>query len=125
MFSVIGAGLFSIIAIMSVLAVCGLPVGEFTMGGRHRVLPMRFRFMAAISLLIQLFAIVVILQAGGYMRMWFSLGATKMVCIVFAVYLSLNTVLNAISSSAKERYVMTPISLAAAICFWVTALSMQ
>lgn len=52
MFSVIGAGLFSIIAIMSVLAVCGLPVGEFTMGGRHRVLPARFRFMAAISLLI-------------------------------------------------------------------------
>ena len=35
MFSILGAVLFGIIAIMTVLVACGLPLGEFTMGGQH------------------------------------------------------------------------------------------
>ena len=33
MFSILGAVLFGIIATMTVLVACGLPLGEFTMGG--------------------------------------------------------------------------------------------
>ena len=35
---------------------------------------------------------------------------------------NLNTVMNCISKSKKEKVVMTPLSLISAICFWVTAL---
>ena len=34
----------------------------------------------------------------------------------------LNAVINFISKSKKEKYIMTPLSFATAICFWITAL---
>ncbi|MDR0294032.1 MAG: hypothetical protein LBH95_07770 [Oscillospiraceae bacterium] len=123
MWAILGAALFTLIAVMTILAALGLPLGEFTMGGQHKVLPARFRFAAAGSFVIQLFAIIVILQGGGFISLWLSSGVTKGICIFFAAYLSLNTIMNLLSKSKKERYVMTLLSLVAAICFWITGLS--
>ena len=124
MFSIIGAVLFGIIAVMTVLVACGLPLGEFTMGGQHKILPKKFRVAAVISFFIQIFAMIIILQAGGFIPLCFSPKVTKYICFFFAAYLSLNTIMNMISKSKKEKYVMTPISLIAAICFWITAFKM-
>ena len=124
MFSILGAVLFGVIAIMTVLVACGLPLGEFTMGGQHKILPKKFRVMAVISVAIQIFAMIIILQAGGFISLWLSFMVTKYICFFFAAYLSLNTIMNMISKSRKEKYVMTPLSLIAGICFWITALQM-
>ncbi len=124
MFSILGAVLFGVIVIMTVLVACGLPLGEFTMGGQHKILPKKFRVMAVISVAIQVFAMVIILQAGGFISMWLSFKVTKYICFFFAAYLSLNTIMNTISKSRKEKYVMTPLSLIAGICFWITAFQM-
>ena len=121
MFSILGAVLFGVIATMTVLVACGLPLGEFTMGGQHKILPKKFRIVAVFSVVIQIFAIVIILQAGGFISMWLSFKLTKYICFFFAAYLSLNTIMNMISKSKKEKYVMTPLSLIAGICFWITA----
>ena len=124
MFSILGAVLFGIIAIMTVLVACGLPLSEFTMGGQHKILPKKLRVVAVISVTIQIFAMIIILQAGGFISLWFSFKVTKYICFFFAAYLSLNTVMNMISKSKKEKYVMTPISLIAGICFWIMAFQM-
>ena len=124
MFSILGAGLFGVIAIMTVLVACGLPLGEYTMGGQHKILPKKFRLAAVLSVAIQIFAMIIILQAGGLLPLWFSFKITKYICFFFAAYLSLNTIMNMISKSKKEKYVMTPISLVAGICFWITAFQM-
>ncbi|EGD38220.1 hypothetical protein MK394_07660 [Streptococcus sanguinis] len=124
MFSILGAVLFGIIAIMTVLVACGLPLGEFTMGGQHKILPKKFRLAAVVSVAIQVFATIIILQTGGFIPLWFSFKVTKYICFFFAAYLSLNTIMNMISKSKKEKYVMTPISLIAGICFWITAFQM-
>ena len=124
MFSILGAVLFGVIAIMTVLVACGLPLGEYTMGGQHKILPKKFRLAAVISVAIQIFAIIIILQAGGFIPLWLSFKVTKYICFFFATYLSLNTIMNMISKSKKEKYVMTPISLIAGICFWITAFQM-
>ena len=124
MFSILGAVLFGIIATMTVLVACGLPLGEFTMGGQHKILPKKFRLAAVLSVAIQIFAMIIILQAGGLLPLWFSFKITKYICFFFAAYLSLNTIMNMISKSKKEKYVMTPISLIAGICFWITAFQM-
>ena len=124
MFSILGAVLFGIIAIMTVLVACGLPSGEYTMGGQHKILPKKFRLAAVVSVAIQIFAMIIILQAGGLLPLWFSFKITKYICFFFAAYLSLNTIMNMISKSKKEKYVMTPLSLIAAICFWITAFQM-
>ena len=124
MFSISGAVLFGIIATITVLVACGLPLGEFTMGGQHKILPKKFRVMAVISVVIQIFAMIIILQAGGFISLWLPFTVTKYICLFFAAYLTLNTIMNMISKSKKEKYVMTPISLIAGICFWITAFQM-
>ena len=120
MFSILGAALFGLIATMTVLVACSLPLGEFTMGGQHKILPKKLRVAAVISVAIQIFAMIIILQAGGFIPLWFSFKITKYICFFFAAYLSLNTIMNMISKSRKEKYVMTPLSLIAGICFWIT-----
>ncbi len=123
-FAILGAVIFGVIATMTVLVACGLPLGEFTMGGQHKVLPKNLRVAAVISVAIQFFAMIIILQAGGFIPLWFSFKVTKYICFFFAAYLSLNTIMNMISKSRKERFVMTPLSLIAGICFWITAFQM-
>lgn len=122
MIAIIGASLFSIVIILSILILCGLPLGELTMGGKYKVFPKKLRIVLAVQLILQLFFVIIILQMGGFIPLWFSCKATKRVCIVMAVYLSLNVVMNSISKSKKEKYIMTPLSLLSAICFWITAL---
>ena len=124
MTAITGAFLFAIVAVMTILAAFGAPLGEFTMGGKYKVLPRQFRVMAFISFVIQIFAIITILQAGGLLTQWFPEKVTKVICIFFAAYLSLNTFMNLLSNSKKERYFATPLSVIAAVCFWITALNM-
>ena len=124
MFAILGAVIFGVIATMTVLVACGLPLGEYTMGGQHKVLPKNLRVAAVISVAIQIFAMIIILQAGDFISLWFSFKVTKYICFFFAAYLSLNTIMNMISKSRKERFVMTPLSLIAGICFWITAFQM-
>ena len=122
MFAIIGACLFSVVIILSILIICGLPLGELTMGGQYKVFPKKLRLALAAQLLLQIFFMVIILQEGGYMTLWFSPKATKIISIIMAVYLSLNALMDLFSKSKKERYIMTPLALACAVCFWITAL---
>lgn len=124
MVAIIGASLFSIVIVLSILLICGLPLGELTMGGKYKIFPKKLRIVLAVQLILQVFFMVIILQAGGFMPLWFSYDITRITCIIIAVYLSLNIVMNSISKSKKEKYIMTPLSLFSAICFWVTALQM-
>ena len=124
MMQILGAILFGIVAILTMLIGLGLPLGEFSMGGKYKVIPSKLRILCWISLVIQLFAIIVILQAGNIVPLWFSIKTTKYIVLFFAIYLSLNTIMNLLSTSKKEKYCATPLSVLAAICFWITGLNM-
>ena len=122
MIAIIGAGVFSIVIVLSFLIVCGFPLGELTMGGRYKVFPKKLRIVLVMQLIIQIFFVVIILQMGGLIPFWFSENATKIICIIMAVYLSFNTIMNFISKSKKEKYIMTPLSAISAVCFWIITL---
>lgn len=123
MIAFIGAGLCGVVIILSILLILGLPLGEFTMGGQFDKIPKKLRIIVLLfQLLMQIFFCVIILQTGGHMPLWFSEKITRVICIVLAVYLSVNTVANFCSRSKKEKYIITPLSLLTAICFWITAL---
>ncbi|MBP5625464.1 MAG: hypothetical protein J6W98_00940 [Bacteroidales bacterium] len=118
--SIIGACAFSVVIILSFLIILGLPLGELTMGGQYKVFPKKLRIVLVSQLLLQVFFVIVILQMGGYLPLWFSYKTTRIILIVMAVYLSLNVLMNLASKSRKERLIMTPLSLIAAVCFWIT-----
>ncbi|MBS7340116.1 MAG: hypothetical protein KIH00_07715 [Lachnospiraceae bacterium] len=124
MISIIGAGAFSIVIILSILIICGLPLGELTMGGQYKVFPPKLRIVLVTQLILQVFFVLIILQMGEIIPLLFSYNVTKIIGIVMAIYLSVNTVMNLISKSKKEKYIMTPLSFVTAICFWITALKM-
>lgn len=119
--SITGAVLLLAVAVMEILLIFGLPLGEFTMGGRYKVLPPMYRMFAASSVILQLFGAAMILQDGGLMNMWFAGKVIKIICFVFAGFFAVNTVMNIISPSKKEKYVMTPLAAVETCCFAVTA----
>lgn len=122
MFAIIGAIVFLIVIILSILIIAGLPLGELTMGGQHKIFPPKMRIVLFFQLFLQIFFMIIILQQGNIIPLWFSEGTTKTICIIMAIYISLNTLMNLFSKSKKERYIMTPLSLIAAISLWITAL---
>ena len=122
--SIIGAILLVAVAVMEVLLIIGLPLGEFTMGGRYKVLPTMFRLFAASSIILQLFGAAMLLQCSGLMAMWFASNVIRIICFVFAGFFAVNTIMNLISPSKKEKFVMTPLAAIEAACFAITAFLM-
>lgn len=123
MIQILGAGLFGIVAVLTLFIGLGFPLGEYSMGGKYKVVPPKLRILFWISFIVQLLAIVVILQAGNILPLWFSAQTTHYIILFFAIYLSLNTIMNLLSPSKKEKLIATPLSTIAAICFWITALA--
>lgn len=124
MFSILAAFIFSVIVVLCILLICGLPLGEFTMGGQNKVLPKSMRFLAIIMLILQIFAIIIVLQCGGHIMMWFPRNITRTICYIYAGYMILNSIMCFFSKSKKEKYVMTPLAFVAGICFFITAWNM-
>ena len=118
-FSIVGAMIFGLIAILTLLVTLGLPLGEFTMGGKHKVLPIEMRFASGSAFIFQLIAIVSILYVGEIISLAVPFSIAR--GIFFGFYLLLNTGMNLMSFSKKEKYVMTPLALIGSICFFVTA----
>lgn len=87
MASILGAILFGGIAVMTLLVSFGLLLGEFTLGGKYRVLPMKMRIVSGISFFIQLLAIIVILQVGEVFALGLpenvAKGGVLLLCCVF------------------------------------------
>jgi len=122
-FSITGSILFLIVLGLYILLALGLPYGEFAMGGKHKILTRMERIISIISIIIQAFAILILLHCGGVISVGFSDKVASVLCYVFAGYLSLNVILNLLSKSKKEKRYMTPVSVVIAFCFWITALN--
>ena len=121
----IGAALLAVVIVMSILLICGLPLGEFSMGGRFgKVWPPKIRIIGISQLLTQIFALYIILTAGNIVPYFINYTDTRVICFVFAAFFFGNTFLNIISPSKKEKFVMTPMSLISAVCFLITAILM-
>ena len=121
----IGAALLTIVIVMSILLICGVPLGEFSMGGKFgKKWPPKIRLLGLTQLLSQLFALYIILAAGAILPYFFNKDVTRVVCYVFSAFFFFNTALNIISPSKKEKFVMSPMSLGAAVCFLITAICM-
>lgn len=122
-FVYVGTCLLVIVIILSVLLICGLPLGELTMGGRYKVWPKELRVVAVGQLLGQIFAAYILLSSGDIIPLLFTRKTTQIICFVFSVFFMINTFMNFISGSKKEKYIMTPMSAIEAICFGMAGLN--
>ena len=120
---IVGLICLLIVVILSILILCGLPLGELTMGGQFKTFTGKMKLILFSQLFVQVFFIIVFMQINNKMPMWFSNNTTRIIAIIMAIYLSLNTLMNLISKSKKERYIMTPLSLLTSISFWISVLN--
>ena len=88
----VGACLLVVIIILSILLICGFPLGELTMGGIYKgVWPKKLRVIAIGQLLVQLLALYILLSAGARIPLLFTKRMTKIICLIFAVFFVSNT----------------------------------
>lgn len=82
----VGAFILLAVIILSILLICGFPLGELTMGGKYKIWPKKLRMIAIGQLLLQLFALYILLSAGAVIPLLFTRKMTKIICFVFAVF---------------------------------------
>jgi len=121
MIAIIGSIIFFAASVLYILIALGLPYGDFAMGGRYKTMPLKMRYLCGFSVLVQWFAILILLQTAEIIPLFFSENTTKGLCVFWAIYISINSIMNATSKSKKEKYIITPMSVITGICFWITA----
>ena len=114
--------LLALLAAFQIALIAGAPIGRFAWGGQDRVLDPRKRVGSVVAVVLYVgFAVLALTRAG----VLFDAGeALPVVIAMWAVfgYLVLGVLLNALSRSRAERFVMTPVSLLLAILALVVAL---
>ncbi|WP_086347982.1 hypothetical protein [Candidatus Enterococcus clewellii] len=122
--TLIGSTLLGLVAALYALLALGFPLGEFAMGGADRIMPKKKRIACALSIPIQLFAALVLLQAGGHLSIGLPSTVAKNICIGFGIYFGFNVSMNLMSKNNKERFVMTPLAAITAFSLLYTAFQM-
>ncbi|WDF02042.1 hypothetical protein [Shouchella hunanensis] len=92
------------------LLTVGLPLGEAAMGGYYKVLPPVLRAVSACNALILWLMCFVYLLHIGVSFSYIKVIPTDLIVLIFTIFLGINTIVNLLSKSKKEKYIMTPIS---------------
>jgi hypothetical protein len=114
--ALLGVAVLGALAVFQGLLVAGAPLGRFAWGGQHVVLPTGLRVGSVISILGYAFFALLMLQAAGAVTV-LPRGFAEVALWVLVGYFALGILLNAVSRSRPERFVMTPVVLVlTAIC---------
>lgn len=122
LYAVLACIILGSLAVFQVALVAGAPIGRFAWGGQHDVLPRKLRIGSIISVLLYaLFGYTALAQAG-LVPVLVNQSFTGVFMWVLTGYFTLGVVMNAISRSKPERFVMTPVALVLAILFLLLSL---
>lgn len=125
--SVIAAILFAVVigvlVVFQLALAFGAPWGRFAWGGQHPgVLPVGYRIGSGISVLVYGVLALLALDRGGVIDVMPD-AASQVGMWVVVGFLALGVIMNAISRSKPERFVMTPVALVLAILAFVVAVT--
>lgn len=122
LYAILACIILGCLAVFQVALVAGAPIGRFAWGGQHDVLPRKLRIGSIVSILLYaLFGYTALAQAG-LVPVLVNQSFTGVFMWVLTGYFTLGVVMNAISRSKPERYVMTPVALVLAILFLLLSL---
>ena len=117
--AIIAGVVLVLLILFQLLLAAGLPLGRAAWGGEHRVLPANLRWGSVFAVLILAIAAYVVLAQAGLIARGVGTKPVRVATWFFACYFTLNTVMNALSDSAPERYIMTPVSAVLVVCFFL------
>ena len=109
------------LAVFQLALVFGAPLGRFAWGGAHRVLPARLRVGSAVSIVIYALIDVIAWDRVGAIDVFPAPFSEVAMWVIFG-YFVLGIVMNAISRSKPERYLMVPVSIVLAVLSFCIAM---
>ncbi len=112
----------AVLAVFQLALACGAPLGRFAWGGQHDVLPSRLRRGSVIAVVLYAAFSLVLLAASGVLVIPVLEPVSILLCWMIVIYLSIGTVMNLLSRSKPERFVMTPIAAVLALLGLIVAL---
>ena len=122
LFAIFACAILAGLTIFQAALIGGAPLGRMAWGGQHRVLPAKLRIGSALSIgLYALFAYAALAKAG-FVPPLISEAFTSITVWVMTAYFVLGVLMNGISRSKPERFIMTPTTLALAASYLVLAL---
>lgn len=113
--------LLGLLVLFQILLIAGAPLGHFAWGGQHKVLSAKLRVSSVFSIGIYAFIAALIASKAGVWHLIPQGSFLNIALWVVFAYLVLGVGMNAISRSKPERYTMTPVALALAICLFFVA----
>ncbi|WP_442576886.1 hypothetical protein ACSBPH_07105 [Microbacterium sp. F51-2R] len=112
-----------LLAVFQLALVFGAPLGRFAWGGQHRVLPARLRIGSAVSILIYALIDVIAWDRVGAVDVFPAPFSEIAMWVIFG-YFTLGILMNAVSRSKPERYMMVPVSVALSVLSFLIAMGM-
>ncbi|RXW33031.1 hypothetical protein [Propioniciclava flava] len=106
---IVALALLTLLATLQALLALGQPVGEYLWGGRHRCATPRLRQVARWAVLAYAVAALVLLSRADLLPGHDAPFIRALAWIVFA-YGACQVILNAMSSSRRQRKLMMPVS---------------
>ena len=114
--------LLAALAIFQLALALGAPIGRFAWGGRHRVLPGRLRIGSVVAILVYALIELIAWDRVGAIDVFHEPFSVVAMWVVFA-YFAAGIILNAISRSKPERYVMVPVTIVLTMLSFFLAIS--
>lgn len=111
-----------LLTIFQALLIGGSPLGNFAWGGAHTVLPAKYRVGSAVAIALYAVFSMFLLSKAGIVSIIGNSFVLQVGMWLITAYFTLGIVVNAISRSKKERYVMTPVAAALAVIFLIVTL---
>lgn len=107
-----------LLTLFQLALIVGAPVGRAAWGGQYDVLPTALRIGSVISIVIYGQVLKVALDRASRSSVRVFRRRTTFFVRLIAIYFSVGVVMNLMSGSDWEKYLMAPVALILAICFW-------
>jgi len=115
--SLICSCLYLLMSILHLLLIFGAPLGEYVLGGNHIIMPLRLRVVNLVFCILWLFIAYLYLIYSNILATRLHFGIVKFLLTIATDFTSVAIFFNLfITSSAKERFLMTPLSFVVSIC---------
>lgn len=119
-FALIGSIALGIQILLYLLMVLGLPIASITLDAKYKVLPKEFRGAYLASILTQALILLTLLQSGAILSLPFPGIITRILAVLFALFLTFNAIKIFAASPSPERKIIFPLTAITALSFFAT-----
>ena len=110
------------LAVFQVALTAGAPLGRAAWGGRSTYLPNSLRIASAITIVVYVLGALLVLRRAGFPIRWISAVFARWGTWAFVIILTLAALVNFLSQSPWERFLLAPTALLLAALSLIVAI---